>query len=90
MADLDAENIFREINDEGKDSVTAIIHYYEELESGRGNRATIFQSHISYSTAEQKVKGQLNKTLAQIRTAYPDTYDFLMSLQNDLAVMGNY
>lgn len=90
MADLDAENIFCEINDEGKDSVTAIIHYYEELESGRGNRATIFQSHISYSTAEQKVRAQLNKTLEQIRTAYPDTYDFLMSLQNDLAVMGHY
>lgn len=89
LADLDAENIFREI-DGGKDSVAAINLYYEELESANSNRATIFQSYINYSAVVQKVCDQLHKTPEQIQTTYPDTYDFLMSLQNNRAVMGNY
>ena len=64
--------------------------YYEELESANSNRATIFQSYKNDSAVVQKVCDPLHKTPEQKQTAYPDTYDFLMSLQNNRAVMGNY
>lgn len=53
-ADLDAENVFRQIN-VGDDSITAINEYYETLSVGNNNRATIFKGYISYSYAKERV-----------------------------------
>lgn len=89
MADLDAENIFREINGD-EASITAINSYYNSFSGGSSNRATIFKSHLSYSTVESKVLSELNKTLDQVKTSYPDTYDFLMSLKDSLAEIDHY
>ena len=89
MSDLDAENVFREII-EGKDSISAINEYYETLTEDNGNRATIFQSYLNYSTVEEKVEERLGKPIEQIQAERPDTYDFLMSLQNNLSEIAHY
>ena len=90
MADLDAENLFREI-DAGDDSITAINAYYKAIAvSISNNRATIFKTHLSYSTVESKVLSELGKTLDQVKSSYPDTYDFLMSLKDGLAERDHY
>ncbi len=88
MADLDAENIFRDIN-AGEDSITAINAYYKALD-GSSTRATIFKTYLSYSTVENMVLSELEKTLSQVKSAYPDTYDFLMSLKDGRAEIGHY
>lgn len=88
MADLDAENVFRDI-DNGEDSITAINAYYKLL-NGSSTRATIFKGYISYSTVESMVLSKLGKTLNQVRSEYPDTYDFLMSLKDGLAEINHY
>lgn len=88
MADLDAENLFRDI-DGGEDSITAINAYYKSL-AGSSTRATIFKTHLSYSTVESMVLSELGKTLNQVKSAYPDTYDFLMSLKDGLSEIDHY
>lgn len=88
MADLDAENLFRDI-DGGEDSITAINAYYKSL-NGSSTRATIFQTHLSYSIVESMVLSELEKTLDEMKSAYPDTYDFLMSLNNNRAEINHY
>lgn len=89
MADLDAENIFRMV-DSGTSSISAFNEYYNTLAIGPKNRATIFKTHLSYSTVESKVLSELKKTLNDVKTSYPDTYDFLMSLKDDLAEIKHY
>lgn len=89
MADLDAENLFRAING-GDDSITAINDYYRTISIGNQTRATIFKSYISYSNAESMVLSELEKSLSEVRTLYPDTYDFLRSLQDGLAEIADY
>lgn len=88
MADLDAENLFREIA-EGYDSITAINTYYETLAAG-DNRAIIFKTYLNYSIVENLVLSELDKTLNQIKVLYPDTYDFLMSLKDNLDEIDHY
>lgn len=89
MADLDAENIYRLISG-GQDSITAINSYYKTLAGGNSTRATIFKTYLSYSNVENQVLSELGKTLAQVKTTYPDTYDFLMSLKDGLAEIDHY
>lgn len=89
MTTLDTENLFRKING-GEDSITAINAYYKTLSAGSSNRATIFKSYLSYSTVESMVLSELGKTLNQVKTSYPDTYDFLMSLKDSLAEIDHY
>lgn len=89
MADLDAENIFRMV-DSGTSSISAFNEYYNTLAISPKNRATIFKTHLSYSTVESKVLSELKKTLNDVKTSYPDTYDFLMSLKDDLAEIKHY
>ena len=72
------------------DSVSALNSYYETLASGSETRATIFKTYLSYSNVETQVLSELGKTLAQVRTIYPDTYDFLMSLKDGLAEIDDY
>ena len=89
MADLDAENLYQMISG-GSDSVSALNSYYETLASGSETRATIFKTYLSYSNVETQVLSELGKTLAQVRTICPDTYDFLMSLKDGLAEIDDY
>jgi len=38
----------------------------------------------------RSVKKAKNKTLNEVRADYPDTYDFLMSLSNNLSQINHY
>ena len=93
-ADLDAENIFRIII-QGKTTIEAIEEYYSSF-SSTVNRATTFLGHISYETVRDKVFNHLYLTgynennLANMKEEYPDTYNFLKSLEDQLAEMGSY
>lgn len=91
MADLDAENLYRMIYNT-TDSISAINDYYQTLSSGYSgvNRATIFKNSLSYAYVESTVLSELNKTLNEVRADYPDTYDFLMSLSNNLSQINHY
>lgn len=53
LADLDAENIYRLINND-MSAIEAINHYYTILACG-ANRAQIFLEHISFETVVDKV-----------------------------------
>ena len=43
-----------------------------------------------YTTVENMVLTELNKTLSEVKTSLPDTYNFLLSLQDGLANIGYY
>ena len=119
MADLDAENMFRKINN-GMAAIDAINTYYDELTSTR-NRAAIFLGHIPYDYVQEKVfyylidaalktqrdasfvNGDMDHYLQccalleseqyhwdTLRTQYPDSYNFLLSLQDGLANIATY
>jgi len=94
-ADLDAENIFRDIAEGEKTFIEAANDYYNGLTENR-TRADIFLEHIPYFTVQSKVfsyLGLISSTEANmntLRNSYPDTYNFLLSLQNGLATMGTF
>ena len=93
-ADLDAEISYRYIL-MGCSASDALSYYFFPI-ANSANRATIFLSYISYDTVCQKVFNclGLNKNndehWEELRENYPDTYDFLKSLENKLETMGDY
>ena len=88
-ADLDAENIFR-LTSEDCSLVEAANTYYANLTSS-SNRAVVFLGYIDYETVRSKIHNYLliwdDET---IKTAYPDTYNFLKSLQAGLPDIYNF
>lgn len=118
IADLDAENIYRQII-QGRSITLASECYFSDLYTS--TRAEIFTNYISYETIEYKVYYELiDKNIyyqidmaaaegdvisvkilqglledeeyhqEMILTNYPDTYDFLYSVYNELNVLGDY
>ena len=94
MSDLDAENIYR-IVIQGNDLMTAMNTYYSRIANSL-TRADIFLSHISYSTVKEKILDELiykkneQGDLETIKEKYPDTYNFLMSLNDHRATIAEY
>lgn len=80
---------FAEENNSTSGLEDLINAYYKSL-AGSSTRATIFKTHLSYSTVESMVLSELGKTLNQVKSAYPDTYDFLMSLKDGLSEIDHY
>ena len=62
------------------------LHYY--------TRAEIFLTYISYITVRMKIFDQFHYSIygnmEEVKKRYPDTYNFLYSLQHELAHMGNF
>jgi len=88
-ADLDAENFFRLIIN-GNDYIDAINVYYSSL-SSENTRANIFLGNISLSTVKGKIFAySIHKTENDLRVNYPDTYNFICSLQDGSSDMGSY
>jgi len=91
-ADLDAENIYRLILQEYS-FLNAFSAYYCSF-NDTVNRATTFLSYISYEYVQNKVFTRLvpGETAPWniIQSRYPDTYNFLLSLQDTLHEMGDY
>ena len=118
-ADLDAENIYRRI-EQGATLVNATNAYYASLTSIH-TRATEFLSNIDYETVKEAIyyglidyelvillalaqENEMAEEIAliearltdeqyhidTIRQDYPDTYNFMCSLQNGLADIEDY
>ena len=94
-ADLDAEISYRYIL-LGCSPSDVLSYYFFPITNG-ANRATLFLDYISYDDVCQKVFNRfpgLNKNKEEdweeLRECYPDTYDFLKSLENELETMGDY
>jgi hypothetical protein len=91
-ADLDAENIYRFITNGDTSTVTAANLYYKDLHYY--TRAEIFLTYISYITVRMKIFDQFHYSIygnmEEVKKRYPDTYNFLYSLQHELAHMGNF
>ena len=96
-ADLDAENTYRLIL-QGHSSVDAFSEYYCSLLNST-NRAKIFLGYINYNTVRNKVfyeffgrDTMLNEDYCwtRLELSYPDTYNFLKSLEYQLETMGDF
>lgn len=91
-ADLDAENIYQKIIS-GYSFTEAANEYYDQL-SPLTTRADIFLTHIEYSTVQSLVFEELYHTntvsMETLKTDYPDTYNFLMSLSHGDSSIVNY
>lgn len=99
MADLDAENVYRMIL-QGDSWMDAFNAYYFIMNSSN-TRANIFLKHISYETVKGKIFNELIDAVSLvifdeqyhldvIKSNYPDTYDFLMSLEDRLLTIAHY
>ena len=86
-ADLDAENILREV-ERGRESVKSPLTYYHWISDG-GNRASRFFTYITYNEVESRVCNILGN-IDTIKKDYHDMYSFLKSLQNECTSMGDY
>ena len=81
-ADLDAENIMNIVKTEGISYQDAHQKYFERLKNGE-TRATIFLSHTSLEYVEKTIFEHLDvETLDELKEEEPDTYNFILNLQN--------
>ncbi len=93
-ADLDAEISYRYIV-EGCSASDVLSYYFFPITNSM-NRAALFSEHITYDVACQKVFNclGLNKNNKdhwdKVGTDYPDTYDFLKSLEYQLETMEHF
>ena len=93
-ADLDAEISYRYIV-MGCSASDVLSYYFFPIANSK-NRAVLFLEYIPYDNVCQKVFNHLglnknnNAHWAKIQTDYPDTYDFLISLENGLETMGHF
>ena len=91
-ADLDAENIYRRIVT-GENYLVATREYYSSL-TATNTRAKVFLSYISLSVVMLKVMQRLDVSgddlMEEIHSSFPDTYNFIMSLNNRLEHMAQF
>ena len=93
MADLDAENIFCiiEEDDDGLTPAIGIINqYYNTISNINNNRAVVFKTNIDFAYVRDTILNTLDMSLVDVQGNHPDTYDFIMSLDEDCAEMVDY
>ena len=94
-ADLDSENIYRYMIAMECSYCEATSYYFFSF-SNSANRATIFLNNIEYNVVCQKVFKRLDldegkgEDWEELRMSYPDTYNFLKSLEYKLETIGDY
>lgn len=103
-ADLDSVNITSIMKKDNISFIEASNKYYNNLENGTYNRAEEFKKNIPLNKVEDKIFEQLrvyyvdkdnrpvNKpsTIDDIQKNYPQTYDFIKSLENNQNDLKNY
>ena len=120
-ADLDAENIFRMIENGQDVDIVSAYKTYHSLLTASNTRAKVFKTYVDYEYVKEKIyyilvvknlrieylyavltgnSGKQYEILDQIndedyirneiRTKYPDTYNFLNSLRDGLAELRSY
>ena len=92
---MDAENIFRLIIATTEQNiVNATNSYYASL-SNRNTRANVFLRYINFNAVKSKVFSRFGiekeeNAINIVKTSYPDTYNFLCSLEDGLANLQDY
>lgn len=95
-ADLDAENIYWYIIDLNT-NINALNKYYNDITSTK-SKVEMFLEHISLETVKENICNEFNFSddcsesdkLNTVCVLYPDTYNFIMSLQNKEPNIKNY
>lgn len=99
LADLDAENVYRMIIQEYSWIDALNVYYF--IMNASNTRANIFLQHISYETVKEIIFNELIDAVSLvifdeqyhldvIKSNYPDTCDFLMSLEDRLLTIAHY
>ena len=103
-ADLDSVNITSLMKKNNISFIEASNKYYNNLENGTYNRAEEFKKNIPLNKVEDKIFEQLRvyyvdkdnrpvskpSTIDDIQQNYPQTYDFIKSLENNQNDLKNY
>lgn len=96
IADLDAENIYRLIITNKDNVLNSIIEYQQNIQTQ--SRARIFLNYISLDTVKSMIFQKFNlddkmtsdQKMDFLKINQPDTYNFIMSLTNQLNTMEEY
>ena len=96
-ADLDAVNIVSLMKKNNSNFVTASNSYYDKLENNVYNRAEEFKKNVDFNEVKNKIYNQLSEsyilekgriiglpsTINYIKEKYPQTYNFIKSVENN-------
>ena len=103
-ADLDSVNITSIMKKNNISFIEASNKYYKNLENGTYNRAEEFKKNIDFDDVKRKIYAQLGEKIKDsegktikiprdinyIKKNYPQTYNFIKSLENNQNDLKNY
>ena len=103
-ADLDAVNIVSLMKKNNSNFVTASNSYYDKLENNVYNRAEEFKKNVDFNEVKNKIYNQLSESyilergrivglpsnINYIKEKYPQTYNFIKSVENNQNDIKNY
>ena len=96
-ADLDAVNIVSSMKKNNSNFITASNSYYDKLENNVYNRAEEFKKNVDFNEVKDKIYNQLRipyidaegriarlpSNINYIKEKYPQTYNFIKSVENN-------
>ena len=103
-ADLDSVNITSFMKKDNISLIEASNKYYNNLENGTYNRAEEFKKNIDFDDVKRKIYAQLGEKIKDsegktikipcdinyIKENYPQTYNFIKSLENNQSNIKDY
>ena len=98
MADLDAENIAHSIYYDNKSLLEANIHYYDNVLTSQ-TRAheflelvplTDIKTRIFKELCDKEIRDNESQCMTYLKDYFPDTYNFIKSLENNRQQLGDY
>ena len=103
-ADLDAVNIVSSMKKNNSNFITASNSYYDKLENNVYNRAEEFKKNVDFNEVKDKIYNQLRipyidaegriarlpSNINYIKEKYPQTYNFIKSVENNQNNIQNY
>ena len=103
-ADLDAVNIVSSMKNNNSNFITESNNYYDKLENNVYNRAEEFKKNVDFNEVKNKIYNQLSESyilekgriiglpsnINYIKEKYPQTYNFIKSVENNQNDIQNY
>ena len=103
-ADLDGVNIVNSMKKNNSNFITASNNYYDKLENNVYNRAEKFKKNVDFNEVKNKIYNQLTiktvndkgliserpSNINYIKENYPQTYNFIKSVENNQNNIQNY
>ena len=103
-ADLDAVNIVSSMKNNNSNFITESNNYYDKLENNVYNRAEEFKKNVDFNEVKDKIYNQLSESyilekgriiglpsnINYIKEKYPQTYNFIKSVENNQNDIQNY